>query len=183
MLDFSMTKAAVIAVVSLIVLGPERLPRVARTAGALLGRAQRYIDEVKAEVSQEIELDKLQQWKGDLEAAAIDARKAVDSGLRKQHAAIQSAVEAVDTHGTALRRAIEEDPLPGVSIEDIPERSGWLQSRFDLTPQRAPRKNWRIKRAVPPAWRRWAPSVHGGNRPQRALRRPSLVAANRRRFL
>ncbi|NTX22943.1 Sec-independent protein translocase protein TatB, partial [Burkholderia cepacia] len=57
MLDLGLSKMALIGVVALVVLGPERLPRVARTAGALFGRAQRYINDVKAEVSREIELD------------------------------------------------------------------------------------------------------------------------------
>ncbi|WP_415914069.1 twin-arginine translocase TatA/TatE family subunit [Paraburkholderia sp. J12] len=183
MLDFSLTKAAVIGVVSLVVLGPERLPRVARTAGALLGRAQRYIDEVKTEVNREIELDKLHQWKGDIEAAAAEARNAVDEGLREQHAQLQSVVEAVDAEGAALRRAIESDSPSGPSIEALPEREGWLKPRHDLTPQRAPRKNWRIKRGAASASRRWATLAHGGNRPPRTLRRPALAAGQRRYFL
>lgn len=183
MLDFAMTKAAVIAVVSLVVLGPERLPRVARTAGALLGRAQRVIDEVKAEVNREIELDKLQQWKGDVEAAVSDARDAVDAGLREHHAELQSVVEAVDAQGAALRRTIDGEPPPGPSVEDLPEREGWLRPRYDLTPQRAPRKNWRVKRAAPQAWHRWTIPPHGGNRGQRSLSRPLLAASRRRHFL
>lgn len=183
MLDFALTKAAVIAVVSLVVLGPERLPRVMRTAGALLGRAQRYIDEVKAEVNREIELDKLQQWKGDLEAAATDARKAVDDGLRHQHAQIQSAADIFDVRHATRPGAIEANPLSDSSFEVLPDRDGWLRPRYDLTPQRAPRKNWRIKRAVPPAWRRSSLSANGDTRPQRALKRRSLADGHHRRFL
>ena len=74
MLDLGLTKMALIGVVALVVLGPERLPRVARTAGALFGRAQRYINDVKAEVTREIELDELRRMKTKFEAAASNVR-------------------------------------------------------------------------------------------------------------
>lgn len=61
MLDLGLTKMALIGVVALVVLGPERLPGVARTAGALFGRAQRYINDVKSEVAREMELDELKR--------------------------------------------------------------------------------------------------------------------------
>ena len=67
MLDLGLTKMALIGVVALVVLGPERLPGVARTAGALFGRAQRYINDVKAEVSREMELDGLRRMKTQFE--------------------------------------------------------------------------------------------------------------------
>ncbi|MFO1335593.1 MAG: Sec-independent protein translocase protein TatB [Piscinibacter sp.] len=59
MIDFGFDKIALIGAVALIVIGPERLPRVARTVGHLLGKAQRYVADVKAEVNRSIELDEL----------------------------------------------------------------------------------------------------------------------------
>ena len=70
MLDLGLTKMALIGVVALVVLGPERLPGVARTAGALFGRAQRYLNDVKAEVSREMELDELKKMRTEFETAA-----------------------------------------------------------------------------------------------------------------
>ena len=61
MLDLGLSKLAVIGVLALIVIGPEKLPRVARTVGTLLGKAQRYMHEVKAEVNRSIALDELRQ--------------------------------------------------------------------------------------------------------------------------
>ena len=61
MIDLGLTKIALIGVVALVVIGPEKLPRVARMAGTLYGRAQRYITQVKSEVSREIELDELRK--------------------------------------------------------------------------------------------------------------------------
>src|SRR5260364_78581 len=61
MLELGLVKLALIALVALVVIGPERLPRVARTAGMLLGRAQRCLNEIRDEVNREIELKEFQQ--------------------------------------------------------------------------------------------------------------------------
>lgn len=72
MIDIGLTKLAVIGVVALVVIGPEKLPTVARMAGSLFGRAQRYINEVKSEVSREIELEELRKMQQDVQEAASD---------------------------------------------------------------------------------------------------------------
>jgi sec-independent protein translocase protein TatB len=51
MFDIGLSKMALIGAVALVVIGPEKLPRVARTVGTLLGKAQRYVSDVKAEVN------------------------------------------------------------------------------------------------------------------------------------
>ncbi len=71
MLDFDFTKLALIAAVALIVLGPERLPQVARTLGTLLGRGRRYVDELKSQVTLETELAELRLVKTQVESAVI----------------------------------------------------------------------------------------------------------------
>ncbi|MBC7513236.1 MAG: Sec-independent protein translocase subunit TatB [Herminiimonas sp.] len=78
MIDLGLTKMALIGVVALVVIGPEKLPRVARMAGTLFGRAQRYINQVKSEVSREIELDELRKMQKDVEEAATSAGQAVN---------------------------------------------------------------------------------------------------------
>ena len=70
MIDLGLSKLAVIGVVALIVVGPEKLPKVARLAGSLFGRAQRYINEVKSEVSREIELDEFRKMQKEMRDAA-----------------------------------------------------------------------------------------------------------------
>ena len=57
MIDFGFDKIALIGAVALIVIGPEKLPRVARTVGAFMGKARRYVADVKAEVNRSIELE------------------------------------------------------------------------------------------------------------------------------
>ena len=75
MIDFGFDKLALIGAVALIVIGPEKLPRVARTVGHLLGKAQRYVADVKAEVNRSIELEELKKMKTEFEDAARDVEK------------------------------------------------------------------------------------------------------------
>ncbi len=72
MLDLGLDKLAMIGVVALIVIGPERLPKVARTAGHLLGKARRYVADVKAEVNRSMELDELNKMKSQFQEAAAE---------------------------------------------------------------------------------------------------------------
>ena len=85
MFDIGMSEIGLIGVVALIVLGPEKLPRVARTAGNLLGRAQRYLAEVKAEVNRQIDLEELRNVKSSLETAAHDMKKTVTESVEELH--------------------------------------------------------------------------------------------------
>ena len=77
MIDLGVSKLALIAVVALVVIGPERLPKVARMAGNLMGRAQRYMSEVKSEVNRQVELDELKK----MQEAATSAMKDVQSSM------------------------------------------------------------------------------------------------------
>lgn len=70
MIDLGLTKLALIGAVALIVIGPKDLPKVARMAGTLFGRAQRYISQVKSEVSREIEMEELRKMQKEVESAA-----------------------------------------------------------------------------------------------------------------
>ncbi|KWF22669.1 Sec-independent protein translocase protein TatB [Burkholderia ubonensis] len=143
MLDLGLSKMALIGVVALVVLGPERLPRVARTAGALFGRAQRYINDVKAEVSREIELDALRTMKSDFETAARNVETTIHDNLREHeqdlnaawHSAVDGATDAVDQAGT--------------SGSGSPSASSWFGSTAASAPKR---RNWRVKQAATPAW-------------------------------
>ena len=79
MIDLGLSKMALIGAVALIVIGPEKLPRVARTVGTLLGKAQRYVNEVKAEVNRSMELDELRKMKDTVENAARDVENSIQS--------------------------------------------------------------------------------------------------------
>jgi sec-independent protein translocase protein TatB len=90
MIDIGLTKLALIGVVALVVVGPERLPKVARMAGTLFGRAQRYINEVKSEVGREIELEELRKMQKDVETAASDISQDLAKGMSDAEHAISS---------------------------------------------------------------------------------------------
>lgn len=153
MLDLGLTKMALIGVVALVVLGPERLPRVARTAGALFGRAQRYINDVKAEVTREIELDELRRMKGEFEQAAQNVEKTVHDNLRKHETELNEAWN-VGTGG-APSVAGGADAVQG-SASDAPGIAGgssvasWRSGNAGSAPAR--RKNWRVKQTATPTW-------------------------------
>ncbi|OZA13776.1 MAG: twin arginine-targeting protein translocase TatB, partial [Hydrogenophilales bacterium 17-62-8] len=79
MFDIGFSEMVVVGVVALIVIGPERLPKVARTAGHLYGRLQRYVSSVKSDISQEIQLDEMrrvgQEFKESIQSAATDLKQ------------------------------------------------------------------------------------------------------------
>jgi sec-independent protein translocase protein TatB len=81
MIDLGLTKLALIGAVALVVIGPEKLPRVARMAGSLYGRAQRYISDVKSEVSREIELEELRKMQKDVQEAASTVQDTISQNL------------------------------------------------------------------------------------------------------
>ncbi|MFJ1214408.1 MULTISPECIES: Sec-independent protein translocase protein TatB [Burkholderia] len=143
MLDLGLTKMALIGVVALVVLGPERLPRVARTAGALFGRAQRYINDVKAEVSREIELDALRTMKTDFESAARNVETTIHDNLREHEK------ELNDTWHSAVGGVDGASGDAGSYGSDTPAAPSWRGSMAALAPKR---RNWRVKQAATPVW-------------------------------
>lgn len=92
MIDLGLSKLALIGVVALVVVGPERLPKVARMAGTLFGRAQRYISDVKAEVSREIELEELRKMKTEVQEAASNVEQTIASNLAELETDVQEAL-------------------------------------------------------------------------------------------
>jgi len=93
MFDLGFSELMVIALVALIVIGPERLPRVARTLGHLAGRLQRYVADVKADISREVELDELKKMRDSMQNAASDMQSSVDAELHNTEAELNAAAE------------------------------------------------------------------------------------------
>ena len=88
MFDFAFSELVVIMVVALVVIGPERLPKVARTAGHLWGRMQRYVHSVKSEIANDIAMEEVKQLRGTIrneitaiEKATMDARDAIEQKI------------------------------------------------------------------------------------------------------
>lgn len=101
MFDIGFSELVVIGVIALIVIGPERLPKVARTAGHLYGRMQRYVSAVKSDISREIQLDEIrragQSFKDSVESAASGVEQqatVVDDYLRNEIGGVTQAVTA-----------------------------------------------------------------------------------------
>jgi sec-independent protein translocase protein TatB len=123
MIDLGIGKMAVIGVVALIVIGPKKLPTVARTVGTLLGRAQRYVADVQSEVKRSIDLDELKKMKEGVETAARDVESSVST------AAGDFEKQWSEVTGEASNKW--EPPPPSYQH---------------------PRKKWRIKRSAMPGW-------------------------------
>ncbi len=127
MIDLGISKLALIGAVALVVIGPEKLPRVARTVGTLLGKAQRYVNDVKAEVNRSMELDELKKMKDSVTSAAHE----VESSLRDV--------------GSEFER--------NMSDVELTSTSDGLSSFDPSYPvYRHPNKNFRLKQKAVPQW-------------------------------
>jgi sec-independent protein translocase protein TatB len=135
MFDFGFDKLALIGAVALVVIGPERLPRVARTVGTLLGKAQRYVSDVKAEVNRSIELDELKKMKTQFEDAARDATTSVQEEINSAHEAFGQTWSDV-TGGNS----------------SIGGTSPYASGDAAAPSYTHPKKHWRVKRGATPQW-------------------------------
>lgn len=125
MIDIGFTKIALIGAVALVFIGPEKLPRVARTIGTLLGKAQRYIADVKNEVSKSIELDELKKMKDTMQEAASDVENSIHTGVTDFEK------DWADATSTAMSSASSYQSYPTYSH---------------------PKKKWRVKQGAVPNW-------------------------------
>ena len=127
MIDLGISKMALIGAVALIVIGPEKLPRVARTVGTLLGKAQRYVADVKNEVNRSMELDELKKMKETVEGAARDVENSIQT----------NASDFEKSWAEAAGDSSSSASLPGMEI--FPE-------------YKHPKKKWRLKQGATPQW-------------------------------
>ncbi|HEY5633979.1 MAG TPA: Sec-independent protein translocase protein TatB [Burkholderiaceae bacterium] len=100
MFDFGFSEMVVIAVIGLVVLGPERLPKVAKQAGQWLGKLQRYVSDVKSDINRQMELDELRKLRGEVENAA----SSLESSVRSSVSDVQSEIDSIaspDTGGSS----------------------------------------------------------------------------------
>ncbi len=142
MIDFGFDKIALIGAVALVVIGPERLPKVARTVGHLLGKAQRYVADVKAEVNRSIELEELKKMKSSFEEAAHDVEKTVNSEIQQT----TSDLDRSWSEGTYT----------------LPVDSGQHEGLSTPVPEyKHPKKKWRLKRGAMPQWYKQRHGIRG----------------------
>jgi sec-independent protein translocase protein TatB len=108
MFDIGFSEIVVIAVVALIVIGPEKLPKTARTLGHLFGRLQRYVNDVKADINREMELDELRKLQQEVKSAAREIETSVQTAARD----FETSARAVESDLNAAAGAAAESPPP-----------------------------------------------------------------------
>ncbi|MBC7802604.1 MAG: Sec-independent protein translocase subunit TatB [Candidatus Parcubacteria bacterium] len=108
MFDIGFSELLVIGLVALIVIGPERLPRVARTLGHLAGRLQRYVSDVKADINREVELDELRKMKDSVQQAASGIETSVQSELGRTESELNAAADSLSTAPAAEAPKVAE---------------------------------------------------------------------------
>jgi sec-independent protein translocase protein TatB len=112
MFDIGFSELFVIMLVGLLVIGPERLPKVARTLGALFGRLQRYVNDVKADISREVELEELRKMKTEFEDAARSVEKSVTDEMRSTQDELNRSIAPPESVSSA-DPASGAPPAPG----------------------------------------------------------------------
>jgi len=126
--DIGVTKLAIVGGIALIVIGPEKLPAVAKTLGTLLGRARRYVADVKEEVNRSMDLEELRKMRDTVESAA----QAVETSIQTSADEVQSQVQK--TWSAATYAGQEAVSLPYYSVHTMPK------------------KRWRAKISATPHW-------------------------------
>ena len=188
MFDIGFTELVIIGVVALIVIGPEKLPKTARTLGHLFGRLQRYVSDVKADISREMELEELRKLQTQVQNAARDIETSVSAAARDVETGVRNveselSATAVDSTPAPLPASTPTDagPPPAVSAPPAPPaparptphrprpRPGGPRPR--RRPSRRGRLRCRASTAADPARRsRWP---RPRRRPKAPRRRPS----------
>ncbi len=145
MFNFGISELMIIAVVGLIVIGPERLPRVARTLGHLVGRMQRYVSEIKADINREVELDELRKLQSSMKEAAQEIESSVSKQVNFIEDEVKQAEEEVKKEVKKVesdtRQSVEEavDPEAGINLmhslnpPDYPEEKSNQGEQGDAT--------------------------------------------------
>jgi len=162
MFDLDVSKLAVIGAVALVVIGPEKMPRVARTIGTFFGKAQRYISDVKAEVNRTMEMEDLKKMKETMDSAMTDVQSSVlnaTTQLNQGMAELGQEATASDNNNAFLPYWQPQQPE-----------------------YKHPGKNWRLKRSAMPQWYKARQGVRtkalsGAARVARF--RPSATGSNR----
>jgi sec-independent protein translocase protein TatB len=140
MFDIAFSELVIIGVVALIIIGPEKLPKTARTLGHLFGRLQRYVSDVKADISREMELEELRKLQTQVQNAARDIETSVSAAARD----VETGVRDVETQLNAAAAADSTPtPLPGaapVAAEAVPPASAVAVPAGAAVPAEAPRQ-------------------------------------------
>jgi sec-independent protein translocase protein TatB len=131
MIDLGVSKLALIAVVALVVVGPERLPKVARMAGNLFGRAQRYMADVKSEVNRQMEVEEFKKFREETAATLKEVENSIGSTVQEAGANLSDQADIFET-------SFDKPPLDEKEVLRKTKRQG--------------RNSWGVRRAARPVW-------------------------------
>jgi len=131
MFDVGFSEIVVIAVVALIVIGPERLPKTARTLGHLFGRLQRYVADVKADINREMQLEELRKLQQQVQTAATEIESSVSNAAREVETGVRK-VEA-DLNATAHEAAAAGTPAAATAPPPSPTQESSVPAPPDAT--------------------------------------------------
>ncbi|MEA9598762.1 Sec-independent protein translocase protein TatB [Polynucleobacter sp. AP-Sanab-80-C2] len=131
MIDLGVSKLALIAVVALVVVGPERLPKVARMAGNLFGRAQRYMADLKSEVNRQMEVEEFKKFREESASALKEVENSISSVASEANANLTDQADIFETN-------FEKLPLDERAVLDKTKRQG--------------RNSWGVRRSARPIW-------------------------------
>lgn len=140
MFDIGFSEILVIGVVALVVIGPERLPRVARTLGVLFGRLQRYVTQVKSDINREMDLAEINRVKKEFEGAAQSFRQDVESTMAKTESGIRDMQAQMDQE---LKSSATDSVMP--PPEDVPAPASLVEE-----PPASPQLELGIEETAPP---------------------------------
>jgi sec-independent protein translocase protein TatB len=116
MFDISFSELLVIAVVALVVIGPERLPKVARTVGVLLGRAQRYVSDVKADINREVALEELKSLQQNVVQSAQEIESTVRGGTTAAVAQLEQELNQIPPSDASAQPTVSPEPAAATHV-------------------------------------------------------------------
>jgi len=131
MFDIAFSELLVIGVVALVVIGPERLPKVARTMGHLFGRLQRYVSQVKADVNREMELSELSKVKSEFEGAAREFQRDIETKVTDAEREIREVESDIDRQLRPDAGATATADAPAATVQEPPAPSPQLELAID----------------------------------------------------
>ena len=117
MFDIGFSEIVVIGVVALVVIGPERLPKTARTLGHLFGRLQRYVNDVKSDISREMELDELRKLQQEVQSAAKEMETSVTSAVHQVETGVRDVESQLNESANAGGAGSKD--FDGIDYSDI----------------------------------------------------------------
>ena len=195
MFDFGFSEMLVVGVIALVVLGPERLPTVARTAGEWVGKAQRFVAQVKSDIDRESSLAELKKIQEEARAVASDLKSTVEKAATQMEKDVKAVADEVETNAASIEKSVDDavsqvssevNAARTASSEDIASVYGWgtpenrqlgpdplahvVRSRDEdlqeALPQRALRRRARGRNRTPAPRTRHARSAVGRRRRQ-----------------